>query len=53
MNYCEGQDMLGFNLSKYLFYRDELFDFMESTIASNKDLTMDNYLLKNETLAFL
>ena len=45
-------DMLKFNLPKYLFYRDELLDFMESTIASYKDLTMDNYQLINETLEF-
>ena len=46
-------DMLKFNLPKYLFYRDELLDFLDSTIASYKDLTMDNYQLINETLEFL
>jgi len=46
-------DMLKFNLPKYLFYRDELLDFMDSTIASYKDLIMDNYQLINETLEFL
>ena len=45
--------MLNFNLSRYLYYRSELLNFMDSTIASYKDLAMDNYQLINETLEFL
>lgn len=45
--------MLKFNFFEYQLHRNELLNFMDSTISSYKDLTMDNYQLINETLEFL
>ena len=49
----EEADMLKSNLPRYLFYRNELLNFMDSMITSYKDLIMDNYEIINETLEFL
>jgi hemerythrin-like metal-binding protein len=49
----EDTGMLKFNFSEYRLHRNELLNFMDSTTASYKDLTMDNYQLINETLEFL
>ncbi len=49
----EDTGMLKFNFSEYQLHRNELLNFMDSTIESYKDLAMDNYYLINETLEFL
>ena len=49
----EDTGMLKFNFPEYQLHRNELLNFMDSTIESYKDLAMDNYYLINETLEFL
>ena len=49
----EDTGMLKFNFSEYQVHRNELLNFMDSTIESYKDLTMDNYQIINEILEFL
>jgi hemerythrin-like metal-binding protein len=49
----EEEDMLKSNLPRYLFYRNELLNYIDSMIANYKDLTMDNYQIINEILEFL
>jgi hemerythrin len=49
----EEEDMLKSNLPRYLFYRNELLNYIDSMIANYKDLTMDNYEIINEILEFL
>jgi len=48
----EDTGMLKFNFSEYQLHRNELLNFMDSTIESYKDLAMDNYSFINETLEF-
>jgi len=49
----EDTGMLKFNFPEYQLHRNELLNFMDSTIESYKDLAMDDYCLINETLEFL
>ena len=45
--------MIKFKFSEYQLHRNELLNFLDSTIASYNDLTMDNYHFINEILEFL
>ena len=49
----EETDTLKSNLPRYLFYRNEVLDFMDGAIVNYLYLPMDSYQIINETLEFL